>query len=196
MKASSSTCTSTAMTSLASRHLLHAPRTEPAMANPDAKIFRSTAGLPARRAIGPKARHRSQQANSYKTPSTITGMLRAVGSWRLGGRRNGRKWPRRRGVELLCVARRGGPEREDERRRKRTQYRFSDSGSFSIPSTIRTVRRRQESESLPSPSPPPLFLLNLLSFVAIILVSRRLTADRFYPPCSPFPSLPPTPFVP
>lgn len=47
----------------------------------------SMPGLP----IRPKVRYRSQQANSYKTASTITGMLRAVGSWRLGGRRNGRK---------------------------------------------------------------------------------------------------------
>lgn len=74
--------------------------------------------------------------------------------------------------------RRGGG---NERPRKRTQYRFSDSGSFSIPSTIRTVDRKVRV------FPPPRFSLSLHSlslfpsslFSSIIFVPRQLTARSF-----------------
>lgn len=63
--------------------------------------------------------------------------------------------------------------------RERAQYRFNDSGSFSIPSTIRTVDYRQESES-PSTATPPLTPF-FFPLVAIMLVlPRQLTVDRFY----------------
>lgn len=58
---------------------------------------------------------------------------------------------RRRAVYTTFVGRNGTRGRENSR--ERAQYRFNDSGSFSIPSTIWTVDYRQESESLSSLSP-------------------------------------------
>lgn len=77
---------------------------------------------------------------------------------------------------------REGTERASELARERAQYRFNDSGSFSILSTIRTVDCRQESESPSSTlaSHPRRFSPFLLPLVAIMLVPRQLTVDRFY----------------
>lgn len=67
--------------------------------------------------------------------------------------------------------------------RERARYQFDDSESFSIPSAIRTVDYRQESESPSSPSrlqPAASLSPFLLPLVAIMLVPRQLTVDRFY----------------
>jgi len=72
-----------------------------------------------------------------------------------------------------------GRKNSRERERERAQYRFNDSRSFSIPSTIRTIDYRQESES-PSTATPPLTPF-FFPLVAIMLVPpRQLTVDRFY----------------
>lgn len=112
-----------------------------------------------------EVRYRSQQANSYKTSEhnhrhAKGGRKLAAARWqkeregmgeKVGATRIERATPR----GSRQRAREG--ERRDERPRKRTQYRFSDSGSFSIPSTIRTVDRKVRV------FPPPRFSLSLHS---------------------------------
>lgn len=82
----------------------------------------------------------------------------------------------------------GTSTRGRENSRERAQYRFNDSGSFSIPSTIRTVDYRQESESLSSLSPArrsshPFLTLSLLcsflvSWLLIEALSLSIIRDR------------------
>lgn len=71
----------------------------------------------------------------------------------------------------------GTSTRGRENSRERAQYRFNDSGSFSIPSTIWTVDYRRESESLSSLSPAHRsshLFLTLSSLLCSFLVSWLL----------------------
>lgn len=112
-----------------------------------------------------EVRYRSQQANSYKTSEhnhrhAKGGRKLAAARWQkeregMGGESRRDEDRASHPARLATESERG--ERRDERPRKRTQYRFSDSGSFSIPSTIRTVDRKVRV------FPPPRFSLSLHS---------------------------------
>lgn len=82
------------------------------------------------------------------------------------------RWRPLEGTKSTMRLRWGEDERTRERERERAQYRFNDSGSFSIPSTIRTVDYRQESES-PSTITP---LLTPSSSLSSLLCSFLLVS--------------------